>query len=215
MFRGSTSIKGVSLGSNPIYRVYLGNNQYYAWNAMTRRNVTGSDFNYKYGDKWELSDGKVQWNNNIFQFNQKGVLLYYNTPVSGCIFKMWCGTTYGTVKVGLVPYITNKTVSQFDESDFIVGWVRRPDQKCVNVVNGERTGVVFDADRDQVFFLDAYMGYGHTRVGALQTTEYRSRTPLPAGYINSAFLCVVCINDAFANCGADNFQTWWSGTYNV
>lgn len=34
MFRGSTSIKGVSLGDNPIYRVYLGNNQYYAWNAM-------------------------------------------------------------------------------------------------------------------------------------------------------------------------------------
>ena len=76
-------------------------------------------------------------------------------------------------------------------------------------------GTAFEVASDEVFFLDAYMGYAHTRVGALQTTEYRSRTKMPSGYINSAFLCVICINDAFANAGAYDFKTWWSGTYNV
>ena len=215
MYKGTTNIKGISLGDNPLYKVYLGSNTYYNWNSMTRSNVESSDFNYTYGNKWELSSGKVQWNNHVFQYNEKGVLLHYGTAISGCVFKMWCGTGYGTVKVGLVPYISNKSVSSFDESDFIAGWIRRPDQKCINVINGQRTGTAFDADREQVFFLDAYMGYAHTRVGALQTTEYKSRTKMPDGYINSAFLCVVAVNDAFTNSGADNFKIWWSGTYNV
>ena len=215
MYKGTTQVKGISLGNNPLYRVYLGSNTYYTWNAMPRRNTESSDFNYSYGNKWELSSGKVQWNNHVFQYNEKGVLLNYTKPISGCVFKMWCGNGYGTVKVGLVPYIADKYVSSFDESDFIAGWVRRPDQKCINVINGTRTGTAFDADRDQVFFLDAYMGYAHTRVGALQTTEYRNRIKMPTGYINSAFLCVVAVNDAFANSGADSFQTWWSGTYNL
>lgn len=215
MFRGTTSIKGISLGDKPLYRVMLGNNTYYNWNDMPRTNVESAHFNYTYGNKWELSSGKVQWNNHIFQHNEKGVLLHYSKPISGCIFKMWCGSTYGTIKVGLVPYIADRYVSTFDEADFIAGWVRKPDQKCVNVINGARTGNEFTADRDQVFFLDAYMGYAHTRVGALQTTEYRSRSAMPAGYINSSFLCVIAVNDSFANSGADGFQTWWSGTYNL
>jgi len=215
MYRGTTQVKGISLGDKPLYRIFLGNKTYYSWNNLPRTNIESSDFNYSYGNKWELSSGRVQWNNHIFQHNEKGVLLYYNKAISGCVFKMWCGTTYGTIKVGLVPFITNKYVSSFDESDFIAGWVRRPDQKCINVINGERTGNSFSADGEQVFFLNAYMGYAHTSVGALQTTEYRSRAKMPSGYINSAFLCVIAVNDAFATSGAEDFKVWWNGTYNL